>query len=233
MRTPIAGLTALILGFAAALILAFAAALTVAGPARADVGFESVSRHAGSPGDRVDLTIGCGFCFPPCVGRLGHQHPPGERSGACMLGSRRGPPASFPVWLTPLRHSLDRYTCDLGEGCRPGARPPRLPSFVYLGRAAPRPDELADRHGVPRYRLIFGVPEASPGRYKYVLFCEACVEGPRGSLIESPTLAAGRLRVLPRIATASDDAGGSLPWLGVGVLTAIAALGGGRWLARR
>ena len=74
-----------------------------ASPARADVGFERVSRHTGSPGDRIDLTIGCGFCFPPCVGKPGRRHPPGERNGTCMLGSRRGPPASFPVWLTPLR----------------------------------------------------------------------------------------------------------------------------------
>lgn len=152
-----------------------------------------------------------------------------------MLGSRRGPPAYFPVWLTPLRHSLDPYMCDLGERCRLGARPPRLPSFVYLGRAGAQrgPNELGDRRGFPRYRLTFGVPEVPPGRYKYVLFCEACIEGPRGSLIESRTLPAGRLRVEPQAASVSDDDGGALPWLGVGMLTAIAAVGGRRWLARR
>ena len=128
--------------------------------------------------------------------------------------------------------------CDFDEECRLGARPPRLPSFVYLGRAAPPrdPDELADRggHGIPRYRLIFGVPEVPPGAYKYVLFCDTCVDGPNGSLIDSATLEAGRLRVLAPVATSSDDdEGNALFWLGAGLLTAIATLGGRRWLARR
>jgi hypothetical protein len=215
----------------AAISLAVAVvSLAVAAPAQADVGFESVSRHAGAPGDRVDLTIGCGFCLPPCVGRPGHRHPPGERQGVCMLGPHKDPPAFFPVWLARLDHSLDRYMCDLGEGCRLGARPPRLPSFVYLGRAEqPWPQsELDDRRrvDVPRYRLIFGVPEVPPGAYKYVLFCHTCVDGPRGSLIDNATVASGRLRVLPPVATASGDfvGGRAKPWLGVGLAAAVLAV---------
>jgi hypothetical protein len=212
--------------FAAALA---ALALLSTATARADVGFESVSRRAGAPGDRVELTIGCGFCFPHCVGEPGHRHAPGDLHGSCMLGYHDGPPASFPVWLTPLRHPLDRYTCDPGEACPRGARPPHLPSFAYLGRAVSPVDPARPgpqpRRYFPRYRLTFGVPDARPGLYKYVLFCDSCVDGPRGTLVESATTAAGRLRVLPAIAAASDGGGGQIPWIAIGGLAAALLLG--------
>jgi hypothetical protein len=200
--------------------------------AQADVGVESSSRRAGEPGDPVELTLGCGFCFPPCVGEPGHRHPPGDLHGVCMLDSRRGPPASFLIWLTPLKHSLKPYVCGRGEGCEPGSsRPPHLPSFIYLGRAVPTAPGGDEGHEVPRYRLVFGVPEAGPGRYKYVIFCDACVDGPRGSLIEDRTKEAGRLRVLPPVATAGGGGGGALPWIGAAALAAL-ALGGGLLLLR-
>jgi hypothetical protein len=213
-------------------------------PAQADVGFESSSRKAAAPGDRVDLTIGCGFCFPPCVGEPGHRHPPGDPTGGCMPRKGR-PPASFSVWLTPVNHSLDPYVCGPGEypeddpagPCRSGSRPPRLPSFIYLGRAVPPrgSDKPADRprHYFPRYRLIFAVPEVRPGRYKYVLFCDTCVDGPRGSIVDDRAGAAGPLRVLPPIATASGGGGGgALPWIGAGALAAFLAIGAGFLLRR-
>jgi len=184
----------------AALTLLFA----IAAPAQADVGFVSSSRKAAAPGDRVDLTIGCGFCFPPCVGALGHRHPPGDSNGGCMPRKGR-PPASFSVWLTPQKHSLDRYTCDSGEyrgPCQSGSRPPRLPSFIFLGRATP--DGVVEKpHDFPSYRLAVDVPDVPPGLYKYVAFCDACYDGPQGSLIDDRTNAAGPLRVLPPIAAAS------------------------------
>jgi hypothetical protein len=109
--------------------------VAVSSPARADVGFESSSRKAGAPGERVELTVGCGFCFPPCVGAVGHRHPPGDPNGTCMLGDRGGPPASFPVWLTPRRHSLDRYLCDPGEYADRGrGRRTFRPSSTWAGR---------------------------------------------------------------------------------------------------
>jgi hypothetical protein len=206
----------------------FVLLLAVASSAQADVGFESASRRAGSPGDRVELTIGCGFCFPPCVGEPGRRHAPGDSNGYCMLGNRGGPPASFPVWLTPLRHSLAPYVCDAGANrCEPGSsRPPHLPSLIYIGRAVPAAPGGDEAHEIPRYRLTFGVPEVRPGRYKYVLFCETCVDGPRGSLIDSATTAAGRLRVLTPIATASAGGdGGTLPWIAAGACAALLALG--------
>jgi hypothetical protein len=232
---------ALATAIAALVLLVFA----LAPPAQGDVGFEGASRAAGAPGKRVALTIGCGFCFPPCTGEPGHRHPPADMHGACMLGDHGGPPASFAVWLTPVSHSLDRYTCDPGEDppgkhprgpCRSGSRAPHLPSFTYLGLAMPvrGPDEIADgsRHRVPRYRLIFGVPELSPGRYRYVLFCDACVEGPRGSLVADRGIA-GPLRVLPATATASAGGGiGLLPWSGVAILAAALIVAGGLLIRR-
>jgi hypothetical protein len=219
---------------AAIAALSFVLLLAVASPAQADVGVVSSSRAAGAPGDPVELTLGCGFCFPPCVGEPGHRHPVGAEHGTCMLGTRRGPPASFLIWLTPLRHSLKPYVCGRGEGCEPGSsRPPHLPSFIYLGRAVPIAPGGDEGLEIPRYRLVFGVPEARPGRYKYVIFCDACIDGPRGSLIDSHTIAAGRLRVLAPIATASAGGGGDrLPWIGAGALATVLALGTGFLLRR-
>ena len=196
MKTLTASLSALIL------------LLAVAVPAQADVGFVGSTDRAGAPGDRIEVTIGCGFCFPPCVGEPGDKHAPGDPHGICNPGNHGGPPASFQVWITPVGHSLDPYICGPGERvpgappqgpCRAGSRPPHLPSFIHLGRAMPQRRGV-DSKEIPRYRLIFAVPEARPGLYKYVLFCDSCVDGPRGSLVDDRGRAAGPLRVLPAIA---------------------------------
>jgi hypothetical protein len=217
-----------------ALVL-LATLLFAAVPARGDVGVESSSRSTASAGDRIELTIGCGFCFPPCVGEPGHRHPPGDRHGFCMLGGRAGPPKAFPIWLTPLKHSLAPYICDPGAACEPGSsRPPHLPSFIYLGHAVPWKGSESAKE-VPRYRLAFDVPEARPGRYKYVIFCDACFDGPRGSLTDSRTLAAGRLRVLASdspIATASRS-GEAGPWIAAGCIAVGLALGIGIAMRRK
>ena len=215
--------------------------LAVASPVQADVGFESSTIRAGEPGDRVEVTIACGFCFPPCVGEPGRKHPPGNPTGTCMLGDEGGPPAFFQVWVTPVGNSLDPYTCGPGEWppgtppegpCRSGSRPPHLPSFIYLGRAAPT-SQAWDSGEFPRYRIIFGVPETRPGLYKYVLFCDSCIDGPRGSLVDDRGRAAGPLRVLPPVATASGaGGGGALPWIGAGLVAGALALGASVLLRR-
>ena len=210
-------------------ILAFALSgslfLVFAPSASADVGIVSASPRGGAPGGRVELTLGCGFCFPPCVGEPGHRHPPGDLHGTCMLGTHGGPPAAFAIWLTPIGHSLAPFKCRPGQACEAGSsRPPHVPSFIFLGRAVPM-RESDEPHSYPRYRLIFGVPEARPGLYKYVIFCDSCFAGPRGSLISFP--GDPRLRVRPSDAPVATTGSGAGPWIAAGILAAVVALGAG------
>lgn len=195
------------------IVIALVVALLLAPTAGADVGFESASRSSAAPGEQVKLAIGCGFCFPPCVGRPGHRHPPGTTRGICMLDSRSRPPTGFGIWLTPATHPLDR------QG---PTRPPRLPSFTYLGRAErASPRNGPGQHRIPRYVLGFHVPALPPGPYEYVLYCAACIDGPRGTLVESVPGPVGQLQV-----RASAAAGGDAhAWLaGIAVIFGVPAL---------
>jgi hypothetical protein len=206
------------------------------GSAGADIGFTGASRTAASPGDTVRVTIGCGFCLPRCVGRPGHRHPPGRVDGTCILGGPRArPPAGFPVWLTPLGRSLGPYppaSCKPGQRCPPAQRPPRLPSFTYLGRAERTLGD--DRVDEPLYVLRFQVPEVAPGRYKYVLYCDSCVGGPLGVRIESAVFAAGSLGSGVLTVRAEERAGGEAGrWIAAGIAAAVVLPGLGLWLRRR
>jgi hypothetical protein len=202
--------------------------------ARADLGITSTAPSSGVAGDTVQLTIGCGFCFPPCEGRPGHRHPRGQRNGVCMLDTHRDPPPAFPVWLTSLDHSLKPYRCGgpearvSGAGCQPGfSRPSHLPSFVFLGRAMRLPESGRIRRGdVPRYRLSFEIPEIGAGSYKYVVFCDSCYPGPRGSLVESPSTGSGRLQVLSSETPggAGGAGAGTGPWIAGGIATVVFGL---------
>jgi hypothetical protein len=210
-----------------AIPLAIALALTLSVPlassASADIGFESASHSSAAPGERMRLTVGCGFCFPPCVGRPGHRHPAGSQDGVCMLDGGRRPPTGFGIWLTPATHRLARAL--------PGSsRPPRLPSFAYLGRAerALHPSR-GGPHGVPSYVLRFRVPALAPGPYEYVLFCAACVAGPRGTLLASVPGPVGRLQI---DAAGSPSGGGSRAWI-VGATAAVIAMPALALLLRR
>jgi hypothetical protein len=189
------------------------ALLLLQGTARADLGFEGANRPSAAPGELVQVTVGCGFCFPQCVGRPGHRHPPGDLDGGCMPGGHGDPPSAFPIWLTPASHRLDR-------GSRP-SRPPHLASFTYLGRAAPAPNRL-DPLEVPRYVLSFRVPALAPGPYRYVLYCPGCAEGPLGTLIESGPAPPVRLRIGASSSASSTPA---WPWIlgGIGAAIALSA----------
>jgi hypothetical protein len=173
-------------------------ALAAAAPAGADVGIEKVSRHAGAPGETVELTVACGFCFPPCQGPPGHRTP-----SPCMLGTKRQPPESFPVSLVPLGRAPEPRACGPNALCpaRVSAPPARFP-FSLLGAATPpapgsEAAQAADRENVPRYLLSYAIPNVRPGVYTYVLFCDACAGGKAGSLIAAPGLRLWRLRVRP------------------------------------
>ncbi len=172
-------------------LLLAAAALSVPAPAGADVGVEEASRSAGVPGDPVELTIGCGFCFPPCEG------PQGDRSGVCMPGVEL-PPPSFPVSLVPIAKVPRPHRCGPRRLCTPQASgPPRRAPFTLLGWAKPAQAEASGGgyfgggfgHGPvepPRYVLDFQIPDLRPGIYSYVIYCAVCQRGQGGSLIAFP-----------------------------------------------
>jgi hypothetical protein len=171
-------------------LLSLSLFLAMAPAAQADVGVERVSRLAGAPGAAVELTIGCGFCFPPCEG------PQGDRSGVCMPGVEP-PPPSFPVSLVPVEKVPRPYRCGPRRLCTPEApAPPRRAPFTLLGWAKPAPP-ADDRwplgggfgHGTiepPRYALEFQIPDLRPGTYSYVIYCATCQRGEGGSLIAFP-----------------------------------------------
>jgi hypothetical protein len=166
--------------FALALLCLFSATPS----AGAAVGVESVSRHSASPGQAVTLTLGCGFCYPPCEGSPARNTP-------CMLGTKRRPPRRFPISMVPVSSVPEPFPCGPRAICAPQTtRPPRRPPFVYLGEAVPPADIEEGREGggpyIPRYRLRFEMPAVRPGRYAFVIFCEVCVRGEGGSLIAEP-----------------------------------------------
>jgi hypothetical protein len=164
-----------------------------AGPASADVGVEKVSRLAGAPGDPIDLTLACGFCFPPCHGAPGHRNTP------CMLDTKAQPPKEFSVSLVPIEKAPKPHRCGPNALCSPLPRgAPRRAPYTYLGRAVPPADGNSGASGKhpPRYLLHLEVPDLRPGVYAYVIFCDVCARGKRGSLIANPRDRRWRLRVL-------------------------------------
>jgi hypothetical protein len=182
---------------AAAALCAAGLLMAVASPAAerasAAVGVERVSRLAGAPGDRIDVTLACGFCFPPCKGAPGHRNTP------CMLGTKAQPPKEFPVSLVPIEKAPKPHRCGPNALCPPlptGA--PRHAPYTYLGRAVPPAEGNSGASGKhpPRYLLHLEVPDLRPGVYTYVIFCDVCARGKRGSLIANPHARRWRLRVL-------------------------------------
>jgi hypothetical protein len=171
---------------AVALALAALSVLLVA-PAPGDVGVEQASRHAARPGEPVALTLGCGFCFPPCKGA------PGHRNGPCMLGTKREPPTAFPISLVPVEKAPEPHPCGPNALCSPVAQaPPAHGAYTYLGEALA---EGRKKGGAPRYGLDFTVPDLRPGVYAYVIYCDVCNRGRGGSLIAIPASRPWRLRI--------------------------------------
>ena len=47
-------------------------------------------------------------------------------------------------------------------------------------------------------RLRFQVPDATPGSYKFVIYCRDCTKGPEGSLIQAPSVTPRQRALLRR-----------------------------------
>ncbi len=134
--------------FASAMLLA-------ASPADGDIAVVGVSPTVGTPGQFVDLGIGCG--------------------GGC---GRR-----IPVSLVPSARAPKDYSCGANMNilCAPSARePPRERPYVLLGWAKKKG---APSSPVQYYRLRFRVPRVGSGIYAFVIYCGGCSSGAGGSLI--------------------------------------------------
>ncbi len=128
---------AMSLGLGVAAVAVFALAV---GSASAAVGVEKVDRRGGEPGDEVTLTLGCGFCFPPCEGPKGERHPKGFDHGPCMLDTKKDPPPSFGISVVPLSSAPEPHKCGPRALCSPvTAAPPRRAPYTFLGLAVPPP----------------------------------------------------------------------------------------------
>ena len=197
----------------AAAIAAVASLMLLSSSASAAVGVEKASRHAGRPGDQVRLTLGCGFCFPPCKGPKGDRHPEGFEKGPCMLGTDGPPPASFGVSLLRQDRVEGLFGCMSRKGGCATPRAPRRHGYRFLGEALPPPGGNNPEHGdPPRYLMRFEIPRLPAGEYGYVIWCDVCLDGRAGSLIANPASPLWRLEVRPAASRQSGASGRMSPW---------------------
>jgi hypothetical protein len=179
-----------------------ALALLAAEPAAGDVGVDGVDPPVGAPGEPVELSIGCGACLAVSVAQ-GPRHPP----------------SAIPVSLVPVARTPKPPSA-------PVAGPPRDRPFVFLGRAKPlfQMGELRRMREIPQYRLRFRIPRVEPGAYAFVIYCDNCYRGARGSLIVDPTRYLLHVRPDSPVASAATGAGEGL-WIAGGA--ALVLLTGG------
>jgi hypothetical protein len=215
-----AGLAASVPRLLGALVAPIAATIVVAAmlvgvqPARADIGIESVSRTSGFPGEPVDLLVACGGCLP-CTVRLPVSLLPVGSSPGRRSPTAPESPASAPY--VPLGNAVP-----LAGGARLASRLGlEIPNAVERRRAGALRAWVASTN-----RLRFRIPNAEPGLYSYVVYCEGCQRGPGGSLITNT----GEQRELLRIRATGEPTGAGpvTIWLivaaGVVLLLALAGL---------
>jgi hypothetical protein len=144
-------------------VSAFALALFAPSSASADIGVKKVSRLSGVPGKEVRLTVGCGACTHP-----------------------KRTPASFPVSLVPVSEVPKPHRCGPRTLCPPRVKAvPRRAPFTYLGEAQLSREEDPPHDG-RSYVLKFAIPDLPAGKYTYVIYCDACLDGKGGTLIANP-----------------------------------------------
>jgi hypothetical protein len=204
------------------------ALLLVPQRAQADVGIESIKPSAGTAGDAVEVTVGCGFCFPPCSASAR------ARAATCMPSQHALPPGkySFPILLVPINRRLAPRRCGADALCGPtSVGVPRRPPFTYLGRASPASSrsDLEQPRGIPRYRLRFHIPAVKPGVYQLVIYSAGW--GRRGTLVAD--VHRWQLRVHSSDAVSSQGEGpGMSAWIG-GATVAVAGALLALWALRR
>jgi hypothetical protein len=136
---------------------------------------------------------------------------PRKRYGRCR-GGRSGvghsPPASFGISLLPRERAERLVACQIAGGeCPTPDRPPRHRPYRFLGEAVPPPGGNNPEGGdPPRYLLDFAIPALPPGEYAYVIWCDACRDGSRGSLVADPVSPRSRLTVRSAAGTAQASA---------------------------
>jgi hypothetical protein len=182
------------------------AVLVTVGRADADIGVIGAKPNGGAPGQLIDLAVGCGG--PGCPPQL----------PVSLLRSGEARRALSPV-------------CEGKHGpCRSPTAPrlPRERPYVFLGWGSTRSPPASP---VQSYELRFRIPKVKPGAYQFVIFCDSCAHGARGSLIANPI---GRfLRVHPEEgSTASSGDGAGKTWL-LAAAAILALTGAAVFLGRR
>jgi hypothetical protein len=203
----------------AALGVALSLGLLAAESAQGDVGVAGLTPRAGAPGERIELSIACGWC------------------ASSSIGGRRRPPAAFPVSLVPVARAPRPHLCMGGKAlCGPfAAGPPRHRPFEYLGKANPLFD-LDHPPEDPRaasYRLRFHIPRMRPGPYAFVIYLGYSAS--RGGLVVNPTRYLLHVRRHTSIASGATGGGGGggNDWWIAGAAAFLVLAGGALLLRRR
>jgi hypothetical protein len=165
----------------AALGVALSLGLLAAESAQGDVGVAGLTPRAGTPGEPIEVSIGCGWCASSSIG--GRRRPPAAFQVSLVPVARAPKPQPCPASIIArLREKLPKAAAERAECSPEAAEPPRRRPFVFLGRARPLfdVDHPPEDPWAANYRLRFHIPKVSPGRYAFVIYLG--FSGGRGGL---------------------------------------------------